>query len=100
MQDVPALFDRLFINEVTVTDLRASLNSIKNMIVAVLTLQEVKPLVDKYLGGMTPAYLRELYAVITNGVEIDKLDLTVSVKFDGNNDIVGVAASGNFAHDY
>lgn len=100
VQDVPALFDRLFIDEVTVTDLRASLNSIKNMIVAVLTLQEVKPLVDKYLGGMTPAYLRELYAVITNGVEIDKLDLTVSVKFDGNNDIVGVAASGNFAHDY
>lgn len=49
---------------------------------------------------MVPAYLRELYAVITNGVEIDKLDLTVSVKFDGNNDIVGVAASGNFAHDY
>ncbi len=100
VQDVPALFDRLFIDEVTVTDLRASLNSIKNMIVAVLTLQEVKPLVDKYLGGMTPAYLRELYAVITNGVEIDKLDLTVSVKFDGNNDIVGVAVSGNFAHDY
>ncbi len=97
---MPALFDRLFIDEVTVTNLRASLNSIKNMIVAVLTLQEVKPLVDKYLGGMTPAYLRELYAVITNGVEIDKLDLTVSVKFDGNNDIVGVAASGNFAHDY
>lgn len=100
VQDVPALFDRLFIDEVTVTDLRASLNSIKNMIVALLTLQEVKPLVDKYLGGMTPAYLRELYAVITNGVEIDKLDLTVSVKFDGNNDIVGIAASGNFAHDY
>lgn len=101
VQDVPALFDRLFIGEVTVTDLRASLNSIKNMIVAVLTLQEVKPLVDKYLGdGMVPAYLRELYAVITNGVEIDKLDLTVSVKFDGNNDIVGIAASGNFAHDY
>ncbi len=100
VQDVPALFDRLFINEVTVTDLRASLNSIKNMIVAFLTIQEVKPLVDKYLGGMTPAYLRELYAVIVNGVEIDKLDLTVSVKFDGNNDIVGVAASGNFAHDY
>ena len=101
VQDVPALFDRLFIDEVTVTDLRASLNSIKNMIVAVLTLQEVKPLVDKYLGdGMVPAYLRELYAVITNGVEIDKLDLTVSVKFDGNNDIVGIAASGNFAHDY
>ncbi len=100
VQDVPALFDRLFINEVTVTDLRASLNSLKNLIVAFLTIQEVKPLVDKYLGGMTPAYLRELYAVITNGVEIDKLDLTVSVKFDGNNDIVGVAASGNFAHDY
>lgn len=99
-QDIPAILDRLFVRNVTVTDLRASLNSIKNMIVAVLTLQEVKPLVDKYLGGMTPAYLRELYAVIVNGVEIEKFDLTVSVKFDGNNDIVGVAASGNFAHDY
>lgn len=99
-QDIPAILDRLFVRDVTVTDLRASLNSLKNLIVAFLTIQEVKPLVDKYLGGMTPAYLRELYAVIVNGVEIEKFDLTVSVKFDGNNDIVGVAASGNFAHDY
>lgn len=99
-QDIPAILDRLFVRDVTVTDLRASLNSIKNMIVAVLTLQEVKPLVDKYLGGMTPAYLRELYAVIVNGVEIEKFDLTVSVKFDDKYNITGIAASGNFAHDY
>lgn len=101
IENIPALLDKLFVAEVTVTDFRGSLNSIKNLITAFLTVQEVKPVIDKYLGGgMSPAYMRELYAVIVNGVEIDKLDITVSLKFDGNDDIIGITANGNFAHNY
>ncbi|MDE6401759.1 MAG: hypothetical protein K2L54_04010 [Clostridiales bacterium] len=71
LENVPALIDKLFVDEVTVTDLRASLTNIRNYIVAFLTVQQVKPLVDKYFGGVVPAYMSEIYAVIVNGVGIE-----------------------------